>query len=306
MNNAEIIANSCQRLASQWLDTLNGGKLILWSTVLGAVFLKLLVIYYLNKKTQLEYVSANNSGRESRLPKWLVELANHHQFPTKRIFIDTTKNDYQAFSAGLLQTFVVINQKVLQSSSRKQAEAVVLHELYHAKKLHNLKIALFNLLAEILFFLPIVKALADQFANHCEQTADQFVADQQKTNKYILESLKNALAYSLPNSLNTNLTLVTTAFGTANVENRITALKEKRFIINYPEKKLYFLTLITITFIGALSLSKQKIEASTQVSIDPTSPISSCNVWQCASKCLADHSLDKPAENQSKLELTSH
>jgi len=299
MNSPEIVAASCQRLALQWLDTLSIGGTALVLSIGVAIILKILAVSYLTKQLKTEYERSGDSNN-SKLPEWLTKISEANNFPASKIFIDSKNQNSGTFTLGFFNPLIVISQKTLKNSTRKQSGAIILHEIYHAKRFHALTIASANMIAEILFFLPIIKGMAAQFSNYCEQSADKFVISKQKTNRYLLEALKNALSDFSKESKNTAVVVVLAAFAAENIENRITAIKEKRFVLGFPEIKQHLITVTILVLFGVLAVSSQKIEASVSKNLYQQETPGSCSIWQCASSCFSKSSYSTPNKNHSE------
>jgi hypothetical protein len=91
------------------------------------------------------------------------------------------------------------------------------------------------------------------------------------------------------------------AFGATSVENRITAIKERRFVLNRPGSAQLVITILMILTVGFLTISRQQIKASIDLSLETESTQSQCNVIQCASRCFAKIENYSPSTLQSEL-----
>lgn len=301
MNNQEIIVASCQKLALQWLDTASLGGYALIVSIAVAVILKVFAVIYMTGQLKGEY----QKNSKASLPKWIKNIANQNNFPLEKIIIDQKNRHESAFTLGFYSPIIIINKKMLKNYTKKQTEAIVLHEIYHSKKFHALAIAVTNLISETLFFLPIIKGMATQFANFCEQSADKFVITRQKTNQHLLGALKNTLLDQKDAEFRFAHIAIAN-FATKNVENRITAIKEKKFVLGFPDLKQHLATIAIVSIFGVLIVSGQKIEASVSMLPNTTDEkiSESCNIWQCASSCFASNTkteLFTPNKNQSEL-----
>jgi beta-lactamase regulating signal transducer with metallopeptidase domain len=85
------------------------------------------------------------------------------------LFIDQRP---QAFCAGLLRPRIYISTGALRALAPEELEAVLAHEAHHARYRDPIRILLARMLSESLFFLPVLRRLADRYAALAEIAAD--------------------------------------------------------------------------------------------------------------------------------------
>jgi hypothetical protein len=78
-----------------------------------------------------------------------------------------------AFCAGWLRPRVFMSTGALMALSIEEREAVVAHELHHARRRDPLRLLVARSLGEGLFFLPAVGRLAERYASLAELAADE-------------------------------------------------------------------------------------------------------------------------------------
>jgi Zn-dependent protease with chaperone function len=78
----------------------------------------------------------------------------------------------QAFCAGLLRPHVYVSTGAIHSLDREELEAVLAHEAHHARYRDPLRVFFARVLSESLFFLPVLRRLADRYAALAEVAAD--------------------------------------------------------------------------------------------------------------------------------------
>jgi Zn-dependent protease with chaperone function len=78
-----------------------------------------------------------------------------------------------AFCLGWLRPRVYVSRGALEVLNRDERAAVLAHELHHARRRDPLRLAVAGALAEGLFFLPIVRRVADRYAALAELAADE-------------------------------------------------------------------------------------------------------------------------------------
>ena len=77
-----------------------------------------------------------------------------------------------AFCAGWLRPRVYISTGVLRRLSEPELRAVLAHEQHHGALRDPLRLAVGRVLSQALFFLPVVRALHDRYADAAELRAD--------------------------------------------------------------------------------------------------------------------------------------
>ena len=78
----------------------------------------------------------------------------------------------QAFCAGLLRPSIYLSTGALNVLTRQELDAVVAHESHHAAQRDPLRILLARVLRDALFFLPIMRHVADRYSALAEMAAD--------------------------------------------------------------------------------------------------------------------------------------
>jgi Zn-dependent protease with chaperone function len=89
---------------------------------------------------------------------------------TAQIFVDVRP---QAFCAGLVRPRVYLSSGALRVLSCHELDAVLAHEAHHATRRDPLRILLARVLRDALFFLPIMRHVADRYGALAEMAADE-------------------------------------------------------------------------------------------------------------------------------------
>ncbi len=103
---------------------------------------------------------------ERRLPVG-GELAG---VPGARVIADGAPH---AFCLGWLRPRIYLSQGALDALDAAEREAVIAHELHHARRRDPLRLLLARSLGEGLFFLPVLGRLAERYAALAELAADE-------------------------------------------------------------------------------------------------------------------------------------
>ncbi|HEY2651003.1 MAG TPA: M56 family metallopeptidase, partial [Solirubrobacteraceae bacterium] len=78
----------------------------------------------------------------------------------------------EAFCAGYLRPTVYISEGALESLTSAELHAVLAHEYHHRLVRDPLRFAVGRILARALFFVPVLRALLDRYADLAELNAD--------------------------------------------------------------------------------------------------------------------------------------
>lgn len=78
----------------------------------------------------------------------------------------------EAFCAGWLRPRIYISHAALSVLRSAELEAVLAHEAHHRARRDPLRLAVAHVLARALFFLPVVRQLAERYASLVELAAD--------------------------------------------------------------------------------------------------------------------------------------
>ena len=79
----------------------------------------------------------------------------------------------QAFCAGYLRPAVYVSRRTVELLGDAELDAVLAHEHHHRRVRDPLRIACGRVLAEALFFVPVLKPLCDRYADVAELSADR-------------------------------------------------------------------------------------------------------------------------------------
>jgi Peptidase family M48 len=79
----------------------------------------------------------------------------------------------QAFCAGYVRPAVYVSRRTVEMLSEAELDAVLAHEHHHRRVRDPLRLACGRILGEALFFLPVLRSLADRCAAEAELTADR-------------------------------------------------------------------------------------------------------------------------------------
>jgi Zn-dependent protease with chaperone function len=152
------LASACRRFFVP--DPSPGALLALSLTLLGAVVLTLagcsLARQLRAHRRFLAGLSAVGGAEIAGAPVTLVEDRRPH-----------------AFCAGYLRSRIYLSSGALERLSRPQLRAVVAHERHHMRRRDPLRILLARVLGDSLFFMPVLRRLAERYRGLSELAADE-------------------------------------------------------------------------------------------------------------------------------------
>jgi Zn-dependent protease with chaperone function len=158
----------------------------------------------------------------------------------------------QAFCTGLLRPRIYISRGALATLDLSQLEAIVTHEAHHALRRDPLRIFSARVLGEALFFLPVLRQLADRYAALAELAADEAAVRRSRTRQPLAAAL---LAFEEAPSAS--------VVGIA--PERVDHLLGKRARWNLP---IALLAGAGVTLAGLFALALRTAEATGQASVD--------------------------------------
>jgi hypothetical protein len=95
----------------------------------------------------------------------------------------------RAFCAGLLRPRIHVSRGALDLLDDDELSAVVAHEAHHARRRDPLRIFIARALADALFFLPVLRRLAERYSALAELAADEAAVRRSGTRKPLAAAL---------------------------------------------------------------------------------------------------------------------
>ncbi|MFZ1721373.1 MAG: M56 family metallopeptidase [Microgenomates group bacterium] len=123
------------------------------------------------------------------IPAKLAHLCSVHQIPLSLISC-VSKNSNIAFTAGIFSPSIYVSTSLINTLSKKQLEAVLLHEFHHLKR-HDTRISVaLSALRGMHVVVPFLKEIESYIKEKSERSADQFVINKQGTTRYVQQALQ--------------------------------------------------------------------------------------------------------------------
>ena len=118
------------------------------------------------------FVSHLKQATIGAIPQQLAPLCARLNLTEQTVVLDTPTP--LAFCFGLLNPRIYLSTGLIEGLADKELRAVVLHEDHHRRRYDPLRTLLVEILATILFFLPVAGEWRDQFLTSVELAADRY------------------------------------------------------------------------------------------------------------------------------------
>jgi Zn-dependent protease with chaperone function len=184
-------------------------------------------------------------GKTEKLPGKLSHIIQRQHLQS--IPLSVVGGRPTAYTIGLLRPRIVVSLSLIQKTSDKQLEAIILHEFYHLKNRHLLWLLISRLVSSLFFFIPLIEYLAQQLKTEFELTADSFVVSKQKTRDHLCGSLALNLQYAggvIPH------------FATSPIEKRVESLLSHKVVFDKIGIIPFSLSLFSIALMIGLALAR--------------------------------------------------
>ncbi len=132
-------------------------------------------------------------------------------------------NNFSSFCYGLITPKICLSLKLVNSLTKGELKAVLIHESYHLQNKDPLKVLLGHVAVSMFFFIPILKDFHKSYTLSKELAADQLVIHNR-----LLGDLKSALIKTLHN-LTPTFSGVASFASEEDMEQRIKALTNSHF-----------------------------------------------------------------------------
>lgn len=210
------------------------------------------------------------NARKHHSKKLFYIIKKHNLNPNNFAVIEESR--INALVYGFIKPKLLLSKKFINSLSKKELEAVILHELAHIKRHHLIKFLLSDTISTTLFFLPVLQDLSKSLRLAAEQEADNYAITLQGSAYY----LKSALAKTVIEKQNLYPGLA------SNLETRINNLLGKKPAIYFnASKRKTALSLLTVFLIITLYL----IPATPHNSEPDVQLTTHCLQTQCSAYC---------------------
>src|SRR3989344_2703690 len=158
----------------------------------GLLFLIIAKIIKLKILTN-KFIGANLANKSRALAPILNSLAKETSLENKIIEIQDAQPIIFCF--GLIKPKICLSSGSVDKLSRSELKVVLLHEQHHLLSHEPLKLFIVRALTKILFFLPGLKYLANQYLVFSELAADEWATDYFQNKAFLAGALYKVLKW---------------------------------------------------------------------------------------------------------------
>lgn len=134
------------------------------------------VLHFVTQQYHLRNILRFSLDRAPAIGEPLHALGREHNLThCTRIFDDPTPNP--AFTMGLLRPRMYFSAALQSELTPSQLRAVFRHEVWHRRRRDPLRFAVLRALAHLLFWIPVMRVLAEELIEEAELMADDFAAE---------------------------------------------------------------------------------------------------------------------------------
>jgi beta-lactamase regulating signal transducer with metallopeptidase domain len=226
------------------------------------------------------------------LPDNLEWVMKRHQMPRNSIIV-VTSHLLTAYTIGIFKPRVVISISLINITTRKQLEAVILHELYHIYSRHTLWLLLSRIISSLFFFVPLIEHLAQEIKIEFELAADAFVVKKQHTRDHVCSALALNLQY---------VDDTTPHFAASPIETRVESLIHKKVVLGKISLRPLSMSLISVSLMAGIAVTKpnQAVSGFTPV------PDAFCQVGEVCQTTDCDNHQSNKVPNHTPLVPASY
>ncbi|CCQ93962.1 Peptidase M56 BlaR1 [[Clostridium] ultunense Esp] len=141
------------------------------------IFWRLIKQWYLTRKWTHWF-------REKTDPRLTKRLNDRYRNWRIR-FVVVEDDGFIALTMGLFKPRIIVSTGLFRLFSKREAEAILLHEMYHCRHYDPLKAFLFAVISDGFGYIPIIKAAALHYKTWKELLADRYAMRQMGTEYYL-------------------------------------------------------------------------------------------------------------------------
>tara|TARA_Y100000310_G_scaffold173181_1_gene173318 strand:- start:17705 stop:18778 length:1074 start_codon:yes stop_codon:yes gene_type:complete len=218
-------------------------SLIVSSFILAAFFGSVIYKIIKFKNSTSQFVKKNLKTR-SKITSSRLEILSTVLGLNNRI-VEIISEQPVIFCYGFLKPKICVSTGLTKRLSKKELIAVLKHEQHHLRVYEPIKLFIIKVISRVLFFVPGLKFLTDQYL-----TLSELAADHRATNGFtdkapLAQALYKVISSSERLSIKNNLAL--SFFGLA-MEERINKLSDE----DYKPKFKFFNTKLGVSFLSVL------------------------------------------------------
>ncbi|MFH1744699.1 MAG: M56 family metallopeptidase [bacterium] len=225
----------------------------------GAIFSFCFVLFkiFKLKRTTNRFINFNLRNKKKFISKKLATASSSLNLE-KRIMEINDRNPV-VFCFGLIKPKICISSAFVKKLNEKELMAVLLHEQYHIITHENIKIFIIKIIATVLFFVPGLKALSEEYFMLSELSADEWSIDNSEDKTFLAGAIYKILELKESATLEDGLAIA--SFGHI-TEERVARMTDDNYHFNLQILKprllisISFLSFIFLLFIFFIYSSK--------------------------------------------------
>jgi beta-lactamase regulating signal transducer with metallopeptidase domain len=215
------VAQQCyQSLSTFFTSPFHLIGLVIFSISLGLSAVFLLKVIFSTWKTQQKMRQFARS-KLKRIPHTLLQLCIKHQINPSQVIV-VKSHQPLAFAMGMYRQHIVITTKLIRILSKKELEAVLLHEHYHITHHHGAVILCAEIISSTLSLFPALLDTLTRMKAIFEISADHYAEQVQQTPRYVHSAIGHVMAYQ-------NTRSFAPGFAVNIVEQRLQVLDGERY-----------------------------------------------------------------------------
>lgn len=228
------------------------------------------------RKTTNKFIKNNLKKQKTKYSYKLNKISQRLEIQDRLDEINDSKPII--FCYGLIKSRICISAGLVKKLSEDELNAVLLHEKHHLLVGDPLKLFLVKLISKILFFIPGIRYLANQYIIHSELLADAYATNSFKNKVALASALDSIFEWEEQLAIRNNLAL---SFFSDNLSTneRINKLADNhyspKFKVITPRLIASVLMLISslIYFNNFVSINTQIIKEGTMHCLNMTSDV---------------------------------
>jgi len=219
--------------------------------LISVLFITLQLVGYVRTQKKLK-----SYKKEKMIPDKLKQILSTNKLLSQSVKL-IKSDQLTAFTVGIGRPYIFVSSALCKKLSKKELEAVLLHELYHLQKRHPLWSFILSLISRIFFFIPLVDYFVRQIKTEFELLADAFAIESQGSSNY------------LQTALIANIQTVdgVSNFAAYGLEQRVETLTSKHLSREQITTKQIMMSALSIGLMMTLSISTpQQLQAQSDLS----------------------------------------
>lgn len=122
---------------------------------------------------------------QSQINVKMTSQLNHKYKTWKTRFLVIEDEAFVAISMGIFRRRIIVSTEIFNTFSKREIEAILLHERYHCDHFDPMKAFLFAMVVDGIGYVPIIKAAAHYYKTYKELLADHFAIKHMGTGYYV-------------------------------------------------------------------------------------------------------------------------